>query len=91
MVLVPLKHSINSNFEADVLESEATAEKKESRLVISFGTLSRGHRALLFTMPSNGSFFLRKHFLRVLLLIINIILFMCGAKRATLHNPLNLK
>ena len=32
---VPLKHSINSNFEVDVLESEATAGKKESRLVIS--------------------------------------------------------
>ena len=37
---VPLKQSINSNFEADVLESEATAGKKESRLVISIFKLT---------------------------------------------------
>ena len=42
---IPLKQSINSNFEADVLETEATAEKKESRLVISIFELSKTARS----------------------------------------------
>ena len=41
---VTLKHSINSNFEADVLVSEAAAGKKESRLVISISKLTKADR-----------------------------------------------
>ena len=43
---VPLKHSsVNSNFEADVLESEDTAGKKESRLVLSISKLTKTARS----------------------------------------------
>ena len=42
---VPLKHSINSNFEVDVLENETTAGKKESRLVISISKLTKTARS----------------------------------------------
>ena len=42
---VPLKHSINSNFEVDVLESETTARKKEGRLVISIAKLTKTARS----------------------------------------------
>ena len=41
----PYGTPINSNFEADVLESEATAGKKESRLVISISKLTKAARS----------------------------------------------
>ena len=41
---VPLKYSINSNVAVDVLESEATTGKKESRLVISISKLTKTAR-----------------------------------------------